>query len=125
MTSPPLVAIAGPTATGKTALAVRLAEHLGGEIVGADSRQVYRGMDIGTAKPSAEQRARVRHWLGDGAGPDEGVSRGRPGRHLVAPGRTGVCPGEGGGAGRRHGPVRVGAPGELASAARAARLVAA
>ncbi len=60
-----LVAIVGPTATGKTALAVSLAERLGGEIVNADSRQVYRGMDIGTAKPTASQRARVRHWLLD------------------------------------------------------------
>jgi tRNA dimethylallyltransferase len=72
-----LVAIVGATATGKTALAVRLAERLGGEIVSADSRQVYRGMDIGTAKPAAGERARAKHWLIDAAGPDEPFSLGR------------------------------------------------
>ena len=70
-----LVGIVGPTATGKTALAVRLAERVGGEIFGADSRQVYRGMDIGTAKPAAHER--VRHWLIDVADPDEPFSLGR------------------------------------------------
>lgn len=72
-----LLAIVGPTATGKTALAVRLAERLSGEIVNADSRQVYRGMDIGTAKPTAADRARARHWLVDVAEPDEPFSLGR------------------------------------------------
>lgn len=72
-----LLAIVGPTATGKTALAVRLAERLGGEVVNADSRQVYRGMDVGTAKPTSEERARVRHWLVDVANPDEPFSLGR------------------------------------------------
>jgi len=72
-----LLAIVGATATGKTALALRLAEQLGGEIVNADSRQVYRGMDIGTAKPASEQRARVRHWLVDVVDPDEPFSLGR------------------------------------------------
>ena len=72
-----LVAIVGPTATGKTALAVRLAERLGGEVVNADSRQAYRGMDIGTAKPTPDERARVRHWLIDVIGPDEPFSLGR------------------------------------------------
>src|SRR3990172_7269104 len=67
----PLVAIVGPTAVGKTALAVELAEHFGGEIVSADSRQFYRGMDIGTAKPTAAELARVRHHLIDVAHPDE------------------------------------------------------
>src|SRR5437870_3928060 len=47
-----VIAIVGPTASGKSALAMRVAERLGGEIVSADSRQVYRGMDIGTAKPT-------------------------------------------------------------------------
>ena len=56
--TPPLVVILGPTAVGKTALSLDLAERFGGEIVGADSRQIYRGMDIGTAKPSAEEQAR-------------------------------------------------------------------
>ena len=72
-----LIAIVGPTASGKTALAVALAERLGGEVVNADSRQVYRGMDIGTAKPTAEERRRARHWLVDVADPDEPFSVGR------------------------------------------------
>lgn len=71
---PPLVVITGPTAVGKTALAVRLAEAVGGEIVSADSRQVYRGMDIGTAKPTAEERKRVRHHLLDAVDPDQTLS---------------------------------------------------
>ncbi|MGY1635904.1 tRNA (adenosine(37)-N6)-dimethylallyltransferase MiaA [Geodermatophilus sp. SYSU D00742] len=66
MTSPPpVVAVVGPTATGKTALAVALAQRLGGEVVNADSMQLYRGMDIGTAKPSPEERAGVPHHLLD------------------------------------------------------------
>ncbi len=56
-----VVAIVGPTASGKSALALRAAERTGGEVVSADSRQVYRGMDIGTAKPTAEEQRRVRH----------------------------------------------------------------
>jgi tRNA dimethylallyltransferase len=60
-----IIAIVGPTATGKSALAIELALALGGEIVSADSRQVYRYMDIGTAKPSREDRARVPHYLID------------------------------------------------------------
>jgi tRNA dimethylallyltransferase len=66
-----LVAVVGPTATGKTDLALHLALAFEGEIIGADSRQVYRGMDLGTAKPTAEQRARVPHWLVDVVDPDE------------------------------------------------------
>lgn len=58
----PLVIIAGPTASGKTSLAVRLAQQYGGEIICADSRTIYRGMDIGTAKPTAEEQAAVPHW---------------------------------------------------------------
>lgn len=58
----PLIVIAGPTASGKTALAVRLAERFGGEIICADSRTIYRGMDIGTAKPTRDERANVPHW---------------------------------------------------------------
>jgi len=65
------VVICGPTASGKTELAVELAERLGGEVVGADSRQVYRHMDVGTAKPSAGARERVRHHLVDVVDPDE------------------------------------------------------
>ncbi|MDB6032638.1 MAG: tRNA dimethylallyltransferase [Verrucomicrobiales bacterium] len=59
------VFIAGPTAAGKSELALLLAEQIGGEIISVDSMQVYRGMDIGTAKPSAEERRRVRHHLID------------------------------------------------------------
>jgi tRNA dimethylallyltransferase len=67
----PVVAIIGPTAVGKTAMAVELAEKFNGEIVSADSRQFYRGMDIGTAKPTPEELARVRHHLIDVSDPDE------------------------------------------------------
>jgi tRNA dimethylallyltransferase len=69
-----LVIVLGPTASGKTELAVRLAESCGGEIVNADSLQVYRGMDIGTAKPSPELRRRVPHHLIDIVDPDTGFS---------------------------------------------------
>jgi tRNA dimethylallyltransferase len=71
MDRPRIVIIAGPTATGKTALAIDLATRFGAEIVGADSRQVYRYLDIGTAKPTTEQRATVPHHLIDVASPDE------------------------------------------------------
>jgi tRNA dimethylallyltransferase len=67
----PIVAIVGPTAVGKTAAAVELAKRVGGEVVCADSRTVYRGMDIGTAKPTPAQRARVPHHLLDVADPQE------------------------------------------------------
>jgi len=68
---PRLGAIVGATATGKTALAIALARSLDGEIVNADSRQIYRGMDIGTAKPTAPEQALARHWLIDVADPDD------------------------------------------------------
>jgi tRNA dimethylallyltransferase len=71
---PCLVVIVGPTASGKTELAVRLAERFAGEIVNADSMQVYRGMDIGTAKPSPELRLRVPHHLIDIVAPDVNFS---------------------------------------------------
>jgi len=66
-----VIAIVGPTASGKSALAMRVAERMGGEIVSADSRQVYRGMDIGTAKPTIEERARIPHHLVDIVDPGE------------------------------------------------------
>lgn len=69
-----LVAVVGPTATGKSDLALRLALRLNGEVIGADSRQVYRHMDVGTAKPSAEMRALVSHHLMDVVEPDEDFS---------------------------------------------------
>ena len=61
----------GPTAVGKTELAIRLAERVGGEIVSADSRLLYRGMDIGTAKPTPEDMARVPHHMIDLAEPED------------------------------------------------------
>jgi tRNA dimethylallyltransferase len=64
----------GPTAVGKTALSLDLCEQFSGEVVGADSRQIYRGMDIGTAKPTAAERQRVPHHLVDICEPDEPFS---------------------------------------------------
>jgi len=66
-----LVVIVGPTAVGKTEISLQLAEQLDGEIVSADSRLFYRGMDVGTAKPTLAERARVPHHLIDVAEPDE------------------------------------------------------
>src|SRR5512140_238676 len=66
-----IVALVGPTASGKTELGIALAERFGAEIVNADSRQVYRRLDIGSAKPTPAQRARVRHHLIDVAEPNE------------------------------------------------------
>lgn len=71
---PPLIAVVGPTAVGKTALAIRLALALDGEIVSADSRQVYQGMDIGTAKPTAAERALAPHHLLDIAPPEQALT---------------------------------------------------
>ena len=67
----PLVIICAPTAAGKTELAIKLATKFGGEIISADSLQVYRYMDIGTAKPSQEQRKIVKHHMIDIVDPDE------------------------------------------------------
>lgn len=61
----PIILLAGPTAVGKSELALLLAEKIGGEIISVDSMQVYRGLDIGTAKPTQEERTRVRHHLID------------------------------------------------------------
>lgn len=72
-----LLVIVGPTGAGKTELALRLAEHAGAEIVSADSQQVYRGMDIGTGKASADERARVPHHLLDVIDPDEDMTAAR------------------------------------------------
>jgi tRNA dimethylallyltransferase len=68
---PPLLAIVGPTASGKTEASLPVAERLGAEIVSVDSTTVYRGMDVGTAKPTPEQRARVAHHLLDVAEPSQ------------------------------------------------------
>ena len=72
----PLIVLVGPTASGKTSLAIRLAEEFGGEIVSCDSVAVYREMEIGTAKPSVEERAMVPHHLIDVVWPDEACTAG-------------------------------------------------
>ncbi len=77
MTHPPPIFLLGPTASGKTALALPLAEALDAEIVSIDSALVYRGMDIGSAKPDAEELARVPHHLIDIVAPDEPYSAAR------------------------------------------------
>ncbi|MBS1820534.1 MAG: tRNA (adenosine(37)-N6)-dimethylallyltransferase MiaA [Acidobacteria bacterium] len=72
----PLIVLAGPTASGKTTLAIHLAEKFNGEIVSCDSVAVYRGMEIGTAKPTLDERALVPHHMIDVAWPDEQVTAG-------------------------------------------------
>jgi tRNA dimethylallyltransferase len=72
----PLIVLVGPTASGKTSLAIRLAEEFGGEIVSCDSVAVYREMEIGTAKPTMEERARVPHHMIDVAWPNESCTAG-------------------------------------------------
>ena len=73
---PPLIVIVGPTASGKTSLAIQLAQQFDGEIISCDSVAVYRDMEIGTAKPSLEERTMVPHHLIDVAGPDEPCTAG-------------------------------------------------
>jgi tRNA dimethylallyltransferase len=77
VTRRPVVLVLGPTATGKSDLAAAIARDSGGEIVSADAFAVYRGLDIGTAKPSPEIRAEIRHHLIDVASPEEPYSAGR------------------------------------------------
>ncbi len=74
---PPIVVLAGPTASGKSALALELGERLGAEIVNADSQQVYRGLDVGTAKPGESDREKVPHHLLDVASIDEQLTAAR------------------------------------------------
>jgi tRNA dimethylallyltransferase len=74
MPSPPVLALVGPTASGKTEAALRVAVSLGAEIVSVDSMLVYRGMDVGTAKPTPDQRAGVQHHLIDVVEPSEPFS---------------------------------------------------
>lgn len=71
---PKIIVIAGPTASGKTALSIALARQYGGEVVSADSMQIYRHMDIGTAKPTLEERAGIPHHMLDVADPEEAFS---------------------------------------------------
>ena len=73
----PIICLAGPTASGKTALAVELAKELDGEVVSCDSMQVYRRMDIGTAKPTKEEMEGVAHHLIDMVAPGEDFSAGK------------------------------------------------
>ena len=73
---PPLLVIVGPTAVGKTALSLQLAQQFQGEIISADSRLFYRGMDIGTAKPTPAERTAVPHHLIDICAPDETITLG-------------------------------------------------
>ncbi|HEX2907601.1 MAG TPA: tRNA (adenosine(37)-N6)-dimethylallyltransferase MiaA [Phototrophicaceae bacterium] len=70
----PLIVILGPTAVGKTGLALTLAQAIQGEVVNADSRQIYRYLDVGTAKPTPEQRAAVPHHLLDVVDPDDNLT---------------------------------------------------
>ena len=82
--TPGVLILTGPTASGKSALALQLAEHFDAEIVGADSRQIYAGMEIGTAAPSAEDRARVPHHLIGFLDPQERYSAARYVRDALA-----------------------------------------
>ena len=69
-----LVAIVGPTASGKTSLAIAIAKEFNGEIIAVDSRTIYKGLDIGTAKPTKEQQEEVKHWGLDIVEPNETYS---------------------------------------------------
>jgi tRNA dimethylallyltransferase len=84
---PLVLAIVGPTASGKTPASLLLAERLNGEIISADSRQIYKYLDIGTAKPARADRKRVKHYFIDVLEPDEEYSAGqfaKEARHVVA-----------------------------------------
>ena len=75
MSAKPLViALLGPTASGKTALSLEIAERLGISVINVDSRQLYRGMDVGTAKPTPAQQARVHHHLLNLRDPDQPIT---------------------------------------------------
>ena len=87
---PKIIVIAGPTASGKTGLAVALALSLGGEIINADSMQVYRYMDVGTAKPTLEERRGVIHHLLDVVEPDEDFNAAMY-RQMALPLAKGIC----------------------------------
>ncbi len=70
------IVIAGPTAVGKTEIAIKIAEKINGEIISADSMQIYKGMDVGTAKPTKEEQQKIKHHLIDIKNPDESFSAG-------------------------------------------------
>ena len=71
MTKPKIIVICGPTASGKTALSIQLAKKINGEIVSADSMQIYKDMDIGTAKVTKEEAQGIKHYLVDFVSPDQ------------------------------------------------------
>ena len=83
-TKPTLITIVGPTGSGKTALAVNLAMHYGAEIISTDSRQIYKGMAIGTAQPTAEERAAAPHHFVDILEPEEDFTCGEFERRALA-----------------------------------------
>src|SRR5580700_3381203 len=84
MDEPLAVLLLGPTGSGKTALSLRLAEEFDGEIISCDSVAVYRGMELGTAKPTVEERKRIPHHLIDVANPDEPYTAGEYSRQARA-----------------------------------------
>ena len=100
--SSPLIVIVGPTAVGKTALAIEVAGRLNGEIISADSRLFYRGMDIGTAKPSLAERRGIPHHLIDVVDPDETFSLAVFQREVDQVVRRDPQAGQAAAAGRRH-----------------------
>ena len=69
-----VIVICGPTASGKTELSIKLAKQINGEIISADSMQIYKEMNIGTAKPSEEEKQGIKHYLLDFVSPDERYS---------------------------------------------------
>ena len=76
MNKPTLICVVGPTAIGKTSLGIKLAKELGSEIISADSRQIYKGMPIGTAAPTAEEQAEAKHHFVEFLNPDQLYSAG-------------------------------------------------
>ena len=71
---PKVIVICGPTASGKTQLSIQLAKQINGEIISADSMQIYKYMDIGTAKPTEEEKSGIQHYLLDYVSPDQRYS---------------------------------------------------
>ncbi len=74
MQKPKVIVIAGPTASGKTSLSIKLAKQINGEIISADSMQIYKDMNIGTAKPTEEEKEGITHYLLDFVSPDKRYS---------------------------------------------------
>ena len=74
MDKPKVIVICGPTASGKTSLGIKLANRINGEIISCDSMQIYKDMDIGTAKPTLEERNAAKHYLVDFVSPDKRYS---------------------------------------------------